>query len=69
MNDYQLKLVKFQGHFTWHDHKETDEVFIVLEGRMSIDFEDGRVDLEQGEMFVVPKGKNHKPYTEQECKA
>lgn len=68
MNDYQFRLVKIQGHFTWHDHKDTDEVFIVLEGEMSIDFRDGRVDIAAGEMFVVPKGLEHKPYAEKECK-
>ena len=57
MNDYQFKLVKLQGEFVWHSHADTDEVFLVVEGRMSIEFRDGRVDLEPGEMFVVPKGK------------
>ncbi len=68
MNDYQLKVVKIQGHFTWHDHPDTDEVFIVIEGNMSIDFRDGRVDLTKDEMFIVPKGLEHKPYAEKECK-
>ncbi len=68
MNDYQFKLVKIQGHFTWHDHPDTDEVFIVLEGEMSIDFRDGKVDLTKDEMFIVPKGLEHKPYAEKECK-
>ncbi len=68
MNDYQFKLVKIQNHFTWHDHKDTDEVFIVIEGEMSIDFRDGHVDIGQGEMFIVPKGTEHKPYAEKECK-
>jgi len=68
MNDYQFKLVKIQGHFTWHNHKDTDEVFIVLDGEMSIDFCDGRVDLAKDEMFIVPKGFEHKPFAEKECK-
>jgi len=68
MNDYQFKLVKLQGHFTWHDHKDTDEVFLVLEGEMVIDFRDGCVALEAGEMFVVPRGREHKPFAEKECK-
>ena len=51
----------------WHDHPETDEVFIVIDGEMSIDFRDGRVDLKAGEMVVVPKGVEHKPYAAQEC--
>ena len=68
MNDYHFKLVKFQGDFIWHNHNDTDEVFIVLDGQMSIEFRDGKVDLKQGELFVVPKGVEHKPYAEKECK-
>jgi mannose-6-phosphate isomerase-like protein (cupin superfamily) len=67
MNDYHFKLVKFQGDFVWHSHDDTDEVFIVLNGKMQIEFHTGKVDLESGEMFVVPKGAEHKPYAEQEC--
>lgn len=67
MNDYHFKLVKFQGEFVWHSHTETDEVFIIIDGRMSIDFRDGSVELKAGEMFVVPKGLEHKPVAEQEC--
>ena len=68
MNDYQFKLVKLQGDFVWHDHKETDETFVVLEGTLRIDFRDGAVQLSAGEMFVVPKGVEHKPYAEREAK-
>ena len=68
MNDYQFKLVKIKGHFTWHDHKDTDEVFIVLQGEMAIDFRDGRVTIAENEMFIVPKGLEHKPYAQKECK-
>ncbi|TYS18659.1 cupin domain-containing protein [Rossellomorea vietnamensis] len=67
MNDYQFKLVKIQGDFVWHEHKETDEVFFVIEGEMMIEFRDGMVSLRKGEMFVVPKGVQHKPYAEREC--
>ena len=67
MNDYHFKLVKFQGDFIWHNHSDTDEVFMVLNGEMSIEFRDGKVDLKQGELFVVPKGAEHKPYAENEC--
>jgi mannose-6-phosphate isomerase-like protein (cupin superfamily) len=66
MNDYQFKLVKLQGDFVWHDHKETDETFIVLDGELRIDFRDGAVTLLAGEMFVVPKGVEHKPFAETE---
>jgi mannose-6-phosphate isomerase-like protein (cupin superfamily) len=68
MNDYHFKLVKLQGDFVWHSHDDTDEVFIVLDGEMSVEFREGRADLKAGEMFVVPKGKEHKPYAEKECK-
>lgn len=67
MNDYQFKLVKLNGEFVWHSHPDTDEAFIVLDGAMTIEFRDGNVELSSGEMFVVPKGVEHKPYTEQEC--
>ncbi len=68
MNDYQFKLAKIKGEFIWHDHKDTDEVFIVIEGDMRIEFRDGIVDLSEGEMYVVPKGVTHKTYAENECK-
>ncbi len=68
MNDYHFKLVKFQGDFIWHSHENTDDVFIVLEGKMSIDFKSGKVDLRSGEMLVVPKGMEHKPFAELERK-
>jgi mannose-6-phosphate isomerase-like protein (cupin superfamily) len=67
MNDYHFKLVKVQGEFIWHDHPETDEVFIVLKGQLEIHFLDGKVVLNEGEMFVVPTGLQHKPVAEQEC--
>ena len=68
MNDYQFKVVKLQGDFIWHDHKNTDETFIVLEGALRIDFRDGAVEVSAGEMFIVPKGIEHKPYAEHEVK-
>jgi len=68
MNDYQFKVVKLEGDFVWHDHKDTDEAFIVIEGELRIDFRDGTVRLGAGEMFVVPKGAEHKPYAEKEVK-
>jgi len=67
MNDCQFKLVKLRGVFVWHDHADTDEAFIVLDGEMTIEFRDGKVDLSSGEMFVVPKGIEHKPNAENEC--
>lgn len=67
LNDYHLKLAKVQGEFVWHDHPETDEVFIVVKGQLKILFRDGNVLLNEGEMFVVPKGVEHKPVAESEC--
>jgi len=68
MNDYQFKLVKIEGDFTWHDHKDTDEVFMVLSGEMEIEFRDGKVKISEGEMYVVKKGLEHKPFAQDECK-
>ncbi len=68
MNDYRFKLVKIEGDFVWHEHPDTDEVFIVIEGTMQIEFEDRTIELSEGEMLVVPKGVRHKPYAEEECK-
>lgn len=66
MNDYQLKVVKLEGDFVWHDHPETDETFLVLDGELRIDFRDGSVTLGPGELYVVPKGVEHKPYAKNE---
>jgi mannose-6-phosphate isomerase-like protein (cupin superfamily) len=66
--EYQFKLVKIRGNFVWHSHQNTDETFIILEGDLRIDFRDGHVRLTKGEMFVVPKGVEHKPYAENEVK-
>jgi mannose-6-phosphate isomerase-like protein (cupin superfamily) len=68
LNDYQFKIVRIEGDFVWHDHPETDEAFIVLDGELRIDFRDGSVSLKPGEMFVVPKGVEHKPFAEREVK-
>jgi len=68
MNDYQFKIARLQGDFIWHDHKDTDETFIVLDGTLRIDFRDGSVTLCAGEMFVVPKGVEHKPFADGEVK-
>ncbi|ETF02005.1 cupin [Advenella kashmirensis W13003] len=68
MNDYQFKIVRLEGDFIWHTHVDTDEAFLVLEGELRIDFRDGNVLLRQGELYVVPKGIEHKPYAEHEVK-
>lgn len=68
MNDYQFKIVRVEGDFVWHSHADTDETFIVLEGVLRLDFRDGHVELGAGEMFVVPKGQEHKPSAKGEVK-
>lgn len=68
MNDVQFKLARIEGEFVWHRHDETDEVFIVIDGRMRIEFRDGVVELGGGEMFVVPRGVEHRPVADGECR-
>ena len=68
MNDYHFKIVKIQGEFIWHSHPETDEVFLVLDGELSIHLRDGDVTLKAGEMYVVPKGVEHKPEAKREVR-
>jgi len=67
MNDYHFKIVKVMGEFIWHDHPETDEVFVVLKGQLEVQLRDGVVLLNEGEMFVVPKGVEHRPVAGEEC--
>jgi mannose-6-phosphate isomerase-like protein (cupin superfamily) len=67
VNDYHLKIAKIQGEFVWHSHVETDEVFIVLDGEMVIHLRDGIFPMKAGEMYVVPRGVEHKPVAEHEC--
>ena len=68
MNDYQFKIAKIKGEFVWHNHKDTDETFIVIEGTMRMKFRNRIVELYKGEIIVVPKGVDHKPCAEKECK-
>jgi mannose-6-phosphate isomerase-like protein (cupin superfamily) len=67
LNDYHFKLAKVKGEFEWHNHPETDEAFIVVKGTLKILFRDGEVQLNEDEMYVVPKGVEHKPVAENEC--
>ena len=67
MNDYQFKLVKIKDDFIWHSHEDTDEVFIVLEGSMHIEFNDEIINLSEGELLVVPKGTKHRPFAHEEA--
>ncbi|WFU48285.1 cupin domain-containing protein [Sinorhizobium terangae] len=66
INDYQVKIVRIEGDIVWHP--ETDEAFIVLDGTLRIDFRDGSVNVGPGEMYVVPKGVEHKPFADREVK-
>jgi mannose-6-phosphate isomerase-like protein (cupin superfamily) len=68
LNDYQFKVVRIEGDFIWHDHPETDEAFIIIDGTLRLDFRDRSVVLGPGEMYVVPKGIEHKPFAEKEVK-
>ena len=65
-NGQSVKLVKLQGEFVWHQHEEDDEVFIVIKGQLRIDFRDQSIELNEGELLVVPKGVEHRPVAEQE---
>jgi mannose-6-phosphate isomerase-like protein (cupin superfamily) len=67
MNDYHVKLARVQGEFVWHDHPETDELFLVVDGELDILFRDGKVTLKAGDLYVVPRGVEHKPVAAQEC--
>lgn len=68
MNDVQFKLTRVQGEFVWHAHEDTDETFLVLDGELTIEFRDGSVQLRAGDLFVVPKGQEHRPRATEECK-
>jgi mannose-6-phosphate isomerase-like protein (cupin superfamily) len=66
INDYDVKIVKLQGEFTWHRHPDTDEFFLVIDGQLTIQLHDGDVVLGPGELFVVPKGTEHCPKADAE---
>jgi len=68
LNDYQVKIVKVEGDFVWHDHSDTDEFFFVIEGTLFIEFESETMELNAGELYVVPKGVQHRPFAHDECK-
>lgn len=68
LNDYDILIVKVEGEFNWHNHPETDEFFMVIEGEITIEMKDGNVTLGPGEIFVVPKGKEHRPVANKEAK-
>ena len=67
LDDAYIKVAKVQGSLAWHSHENEDELFLVLKGRLKIEMESGSVELNEGEMFIVPKGVRHNPIAEQEC--
>ena len=69
MNDYEFKIVKFKGDFVWHSHPDTDETFIIMDGSLVMNFHDRKVEVNAGEMIVIPKGVEHKPSSENGYKA
>ena len=67
LNDHQVKLVKVLGDFVWHHHENEDELFLVVKGRMRMGLRDGDIELSEGDLFIVPKGVEHKPSADEEC--
>jgi mannose-6-phosphate isomerase-like protein (cupin superfamily) len=66
LNGQQVKLVKFQGEFVWHQHEQEDELFLVIKGQFRMEFRDRTVELSAGELIIVPRGVEHRPVAEQE---
>jgi mannose-6-phosphate isomerase-like protein (cupin superfamily) len=67
LNDYKVAVVKARGEFVWHSHAETDDFFLVVKGRLTIQLRDRDVQLEEGELFVVPRGVEHCPRADDEA--
>ena len=67
LNDHQVKVVKLQGEFVWHHHETEDELFLVVKGRMRMGLRTGDLELSEGELFIVPKGVEHRPSAVEEC--
>jgi len=67
LNDYKVIVVKVQGEFVWHKHDETDDFFLVLKGRLTIQLRDRDIELEEGELYVVPRGVEHCPRAQDEA--
>lgn len=68
VDEVYVKVARVEGEFDWHHHAGEDELFLVLDGRLRIDFEDGAVELGPGELVVVPKGVRHRPVAARECR-
>jgi mannose-6-phosphate isomerase-like protein (cupin superfamily) len=69
LNDYEIKLAKLKGEFVWHTHEDTDELFLVIEGHLTIQLRDGDVHLREGQLYVVPRGIEHCPFADGEVAA
>lgn len=67
LNDYDIRLARIEGEFVWHTHPETDEVFLVVHGNLTLQLRDGDVQLAPGQLYVVPKGVEHCPRADGEC--
>ena len=67
LNDYKVQVAKVHGEFVWHSHPETDDFFLVLDGRLTIQLRDGDVEVGPGELYVVPRGVEHCPRAEEEA--
>lgn len=67
LNNQHVRIAKLKGEFVWHAHENEDEMFLVVAGKMRIDFRDGSVDLEKGDMLIIPRGTEHKPVAEEEA--
>ena len=66
LNGQDVKLAKIQGEFVWHDHKNEDELFYIIKGTLKIQFRDKMIELQEGDMLIIPKGVEHKPIAEEE---
>ena len=67
LNDYKVIVVKVQGEFVWHKHDETDDFFLVLKGHLTIQLREGNIELDEGELFIVPRGVEHCPRADEEA--
>ena len=67
VNDFHIRAVKVEGEFVWHKHDDTDELFFVVDGSLTIELRGGAVTLNAGELYVVPKGVEHRPVAQHEC--
>ena len=67
LNGQHVKLVKIEGSFVWHQHENEDELFLVVKGRMRLEFRDSTVDVDEGEFIIVPRGIEHRPVADEKC--